>query len=78
VLVDDILVFSAEVKGLRQLANRPRPKVTITSEDVPGALGRNRPGYQDLARPLMPGAIHPSSLLSTHDLPASVGVPTRA
>lgn len=37
-VIDDVLVFRAEVKGLRTLAKLPRPKVRITSEELPGAL----------------------------------------
>lgn len=36
-VVDEALVFRAELEGLRLLANLPRPKVTIRAEDVPGA-----------------------------------------
>ena len=37
-IIDDVLVFRAELDGLRRLANLPRPRVTIRPEDVPGAL----------------------------------------
>lgn len=36
--IDDVLVFDAELRGLRRLGNLPRPKVPVRAEDVPGAL----------------------------------------
>lgn len=38
-VIDDVLVFRAEIEGLRKLGNLARPKVRITSEELPGALG---------------------------------------
>jgi GNAT superfamily N-acetyltransferase len=59
-VIDDVLVFSAELQGLRRLANLPRPKVMLCPEDVPGALclwgpGNVNGGHRDDVR-LVPGS----------------------
>ena len=53
-MVDEALVFRAELEGLRLLANLPRPKVTIRAEDVPGASclweTNAKGGHRDVVR----------------------------
>lgn len=53
-IIDDVLVFSAELDGLRRLGNLLRPKVTIRPEDVPGASclweGNANGGHRDAIR----------------------------
>jgi GNAT superfamily N-acetyltransferase len=43
-ITDDVLVFTAELQGLRRLASLPRPKVTILPEEVPGGFCLWGPG----------------------------------
>lgn len=58
-LIDDNLVVTAELEGLRTLARLNRPKVGVVQEDVPGAscIWKHRPSAdpRDLVR-LRPGS----------------------
>jgi GNAT superfamily N-acetyltransferase len=58
-VIDDVLVFGAELDGLRRLASLPRPKVTIRPENIPGASclweGNTSGGHRDAVR-LVPGS----------------------
>jgi GNAT superfamily N-acetyltransferase len=50
-VIDDVLVFSAELYGLRRLGSLPRPKVSLQAEDLPGVSclweGNTHGGHRD-------------------------------
>lgn len=54
-VIDDNLVITAELEGLRRLARLPRPKVKVVQEDVPGASciwsqSDTEGGHRDMVR----------------------------
>lgn len=54
-VLDDVLVVTAELEGMRRLARLPRPKVRVVQEDLPGASciwsqSETAGGHRDLIR----------------------------